>query len=482
MSRPYASLGAVSGTIRRRVAFNTAVQAGGKVVVLLVGAVSIAVLTRYLGPDDYGRFALALMYVQLWGVLADVGLLTTVVREISKRPERTEELVGNVLVLRLLLSIAAIGAASAVSLLLPYDPDVRVAILLAGGPLLLGLVGGAVLAVFQARLRMGPAVLAEAAGRVAGLGLVALVALLDLGFYAVMGTAAGGAAVTTALLLLLSRGLVRLRPRAELAVWRPLLAASVPLGLALALNELYFRADTLIISLSRSYDEVGQYALAWRVLELVTAVGVVFLTSTFPVLSRLVAAGEEARVRQAVRESVELFVIFGAPLAAGAAVLAPGIVELVAGSGFDGAADPLRLLMLAAALSLVNGVFGYALIAKERQAAALWLNVAGLAFNVGLNLALVPAYGIVAAAVVTVASEVLILAGSWWLMRRHFGFFPRPVVLPAALGCAAAMAAVLWPLRDAPVLLPAALGAAVYGVLLWAVSARSRELVAGLRA
>ncbi len=54
--------------------------------VLAIGAVSIAVLTRYLGPADYGRYTLALMYMQLFAVLADVGLFTTVVREISKDP------------------------------------------------------------------------------------------------------------------------------------------------------------------------------------------------------------------------------------------------------------------------------------------------------------------------------------------------------------------------------------------------------------
>ena len=85
----------------RRVASNTAVQLAGKAVVLALGAVSIAVLTRYLGPSDYGRYALALMYMQLFGVLADVGLYTTVVRDISKDPSRTEELVGNTLALRL---------------------------------------------------------------------------------------------------------------------------------------------------------------------------------------------------------------------------------------------------------------------------------------------------------------------------------------------------------------------------------------------
>src|SRR4051794_37085375 len=157
--------------------------------VLAIGLVSIAVLTRYLGPSDYGRYTLALMYMQLFGVLADVGLLTTVVREISKRPERTEELVGNALSLRLLLSFVTIAVAAGISLLLPYDHTVRVAILLAGGPLVLGLLNSSLVAVFQAQLRMSRAAISETVGRAAAFGLVVVVAALDLGFYAVMGAA-----------------------------------------------------------------------------------------------------------------------------------------------------------------------------------------------------------------------------------------------------------------------------------------------------
>ena len=72
----------------RRVAVNTAVQAPGKRVILALAAVSIAIITRYLGPTLYGRYALALSYLRLFGVLADVGMFTIVVREISKRPRR----------------------------------------------------------------------------------------------------------------------------------------------------------------------------------------------------------------------------------------------------------------------------------------------------------------------------------------------------------------------------------------------------------
>src|SRR5919107_292092 len=133
------------------------------------------------------------------------------------------------------------------------------------------------------------------------------------------------------------------------------------------------------------------------------------------------------------------------------------------------------------ARSWINGVFGYALIARERQASALWLNVTALSFNVGLNFLLVPRYGIVAAAIVTVASELVILLGSYPLMRRYFNFFPVPRTLVPAVFAAAAMGGLLWLLDAAPLPVLVALGAAIYGGLMWGVRPARPELVGGLR-
>jgi O-antigen/teichoic acid export membrane protein len=470
----------MTSSMTGRVASNAAVQLAGKGAVLALGAVSIAVLTRYLGPNDYGRYTLALMYMQLFGVLVDVGVYTTVVRDISKDPSRTRELVGNALTLRLLLSLAVIALGAGISLLLPYDASVRVAIVLAGGPLLFGMLATTFVAILQSRLRMGRAAVADVVGRAATLALTVVVAALDLGFYAVMVAAGGGALATLVATWLVTRPVARVRFRLEPAVWRGMLAAALPLGLALAINAIYFRADTLIISLFEPYDQVGLYTLAYRILELAITVGGVFLITVFPVLSAAVAHDEE-RARRTIEASTDVLVVLGVPLVAAGLLLAPQVIELAGGAGFEDAATPLRILLAAGALSWVNGVFGYALIAKERQTSALWLNVTGLAFNVGLNFILIPRYGIVSAAAVTVASEILILAGSYHLMQRHFGFFPAPRTLAPALAAAGGMAAVLWLLRDAPFAALAPLSVGVYAGLLWAISPATREAVAGAR-
>lgn len=475
------TLGPGAGSsVARAVAWNTLVQMAGKTAVMAMGAVSIAILTRYLGAEGYGHFTLSLTYTQMFGVLADVGIFTILVREMSKYPERTEGLVGNGLAIRVVLGVAAVAVAASLALLLPYPDEVRLAIVIAGASLVLALANRSMVAVLQSRMAMGRAVVSETLGRATALAAAIAVVVLDLGLYAVVGSTVAGAAAAALITFVLVRRVVRIRFRFDRVVWRQLFTASVPLGLALAINEIYFRADTFIISLSQSFEEVGWYSLAYRLLELVAAFPGVFLASVFPILARYVAASDE-RLHRTIQAASDAFVLAGVPIALGGLVLAPDIVSLAGGDEFDPSITPLRILLFAAALGFVNGLFGYCLIAKDKQKNALWLNVIALSFNLVLNVVLVPIYGIVAAAAVTLASELVVLAGSFVLMRRHFDFFPSyRVALPVGAS-AAAMAGVLWLLEDLPFAALLPLGMLIYGGLALLTGAVDRANLRAIR-
>ncbi|MGH2713047.1 MAG: oligosaccharide flippase family protein, partial [Thermoleophilaceae bacterium] len=472
---------AAGESVVRRVAQNTAAQALGKVTVLAIGAVSIVVTTRYLGASGYGQLALALTFVQMLGLLADLGLLTVVVREISRDPDATERLVGNALTLRLALSVVVIALAGLLGLAMPYTPEVRVAILIAGVPLVLGLANTAIVAVFQARLRMDRAAISDVAGRSAGFAALVVVAALDLGFYAVVATAAVGAFVTLVVTWRLSRPLVRVRPQASRPVWRSLLAAALPVGAALAVTEVYFRADTLIVSLFEPYAEVGFYALGYRVIELLGMLPAVVMTSVFPLLARYLRDDRDL-ARSTIDAAADLFVALGVPLAAGGLVVAPQLVRLIGGDDFEGAANTLRILLFAGAMAFVSGLFGMALIAGDRQRSALLLGLAALAFNVPVNFALVPSLGIDAAAAVAVASELLLVVGGVLLVRRELGIVPRMRMLWRSLAAATGMAGILALVNDWSLALLVPLGMAIYAAGLWAVGGIDRRMLEALRA
>jgi O-antigen/teichoic acid export membrane protein len=472
---------AAGGSVLRRVAWNTFAQGVGKAAVLAIGLASITITTHYLGASGYGKVALAFAFMQMLGVLADVGLLTVVVREISRDPGATDRLVGNALLLRLALSLVTLVLAALVSLLLPWDREVRVAVLIAGVPFVLGLVNSALVAVLQARLRMDRAAIADVLGRAAAFAALVVVVVLDLGFYWVVGTAAVGAAVTLAITWSIVRREANPRPRAERPVWRSLIVTALPVGAALAVSEIYFRLDTLLVSAFRDYDEVGLYSLSYRIVELIAILPAIVMTSVFPLLSSYLHDNRE-RAERTVDAAGDLFVAIGVPIAAGGLVVAPELVRAIGGDEFAGAADPLRLLLFAVALAFVSGLFGHTLIAGGRQTSALRLGLAALAFNLVLNVALIPPYGIEAAAAVAVASEALLVTGGLLLVRRGLGLSPRFALLWRVLVAAAVMGGVLafvddWALA---VLLP--LGVLLYGTVLWALGGLDPKRLGVLRA
>jgi O-antigen/teichoic acid export membrane protein len=156
-------------------------------------------------------------------------------------------------------------------------------------------------------------------------------------------------------------------------------------------------------------------------------------------------------------------------------------VELVAGDGFGKAVDPLRILLFAGALASVSGLLGYALIAGGRQTSALRLAIVALVLNLALNFALVPSLGVDAAAAVALGSELVMVAGGLWLVRRELDLRPRFGIAWRVVVAAAVMAGLLAlvPTDSLLVLLP--LGIAIYAVVLYAVGGIDRRAIEALR-
>jgi hypothetical protein len=110
-------------------------------------------------------------------------------RELAQRPERASVVVGSVLALRSALALGAVAAAALTALALPYPPDVRTAVLIAGVPLAFGVLTSGLTAVLLADLQGARVAIADVLGRAGALAALGVVVALDLGFYAVVATA-----------------------------------------------------------------------------------------------------------------------------------------------------------------------------------------------------------------------------------------------------------------------------------------------------
>jgi O-antigen/teichoic acid export membrane protein len=403
----------------KRVAYNTAIQMVGKAAIIIMGAVSVGILTRYLGPEGYGNFSLVLAYLSVFGIVADLGLFTIAVREISRQPARMKEIVGNTIVLRSLLSLLIFSIAIALAFVLPFNDFVKYGVLLASISQFFGLVNTALIAIFQARLRMDFAVLSDIVGRAAALGATITVVAMDLGFYAIIVTAIIGSITTFLVSYLSSRRYLKLAVYADRTLWKSLLKESLPLGAAMVITQIYFKADVLMISAFRTQAEVGIYAAAFKVIEILITIPGLFMNSILAVLMSRMERG--ADYQQMLQKAFELLVILGLGFAFGGLFLADEIMRVVGGTEFVSGADALRLLLFGVSSMMIGTLFSTVFVANNKQLQALKYGALGLGINIVANLVLIPTIGITGAAIATVISEAISLCLFAWFAKTRVG-------------------------------------------------------------
>lgn len=469
----------MTASATKRVAYNTAIQAIGKIAIIAIGGISIAVLTRYLGAEGYGKFTLLLVYLQVFALVADMGLFTITVREISKAPERTRELVGNTLSLRALLALGTLGAAAAVSFFLPFTPDVRIGIAIAAPAHFFGLMNASLLTVFQSKLRMDKAVIADIVGRLTSFALTLYVATTSLGFYAVVATASVGTMVTFLVTNILVRRYVRARPQFDTKLWKMLIKESLPLGGALIVSQLYFRLDIFMLSFLRSTAEVGIYGVVYKLLDMLLTLPGFFVNSVFPVLVMRLEEGGE-RVFGTMQKAFDALVLAGLGFAFGGVAIAPDLMRVVGGQEFVAGADALRVSLFSIALTFLVIMLTTLLIARGKQSYTLKVGLIGLVLNGVVNLYTIPRFGITGAAATTLLSEALI-CGIYLLkchqeLQRKFQLW----IVPKSVVAGGLMVAVMWPVRGS-LLLALPIGAAVYLLTAYLLRAVSPDILRELR-
>ena len=453
---------AVDTALSVRLAANTFVQVAGGVLASLVSFFTFVAVTRGLGPEAFGNFTAATVFLFIPVVLADVGLSTAVLREISASPERTEPAMRASLPLRALISAGALAVAVAVGMSMPFNSQTKAAILISAAGAFFTLLTLSLQPVLQAQLKMHWAAAATLAGRITTLALTLGALAVGLGFKSIVAAQVIGLAVTFLLHVVAVAAIVPLWPIVDIAYWRRLLAGSIVIGLAISISLIYFRVDTVLLALLRSSEEVGLYGAAYKFIELVVLVPAAVGVSMFPPLARFAASGDPRAVGL-VQKTFDVLVAAAVPVIVLMLAYPEELLTLTAGPDYADAAVALQLLAPFALFAFVNALFWRMGLAARRDRMLLAIAVSVLALNVVLNLVFIPSYGFKAAAVITVVSEALITIPIV-LAARSVTRLPNLAYLPVVGAAAAAM-------TTAVVLLPgpAALGALVAGALYLAV-------------
>ena len=432
----------------------------GEIAARVVAFLAAAYISQQVGAANFGiiSFALAAMlYAQ-----RVVGWEMDAVGVVAVVPEGPDgdRAIGTLLLFRAVIAGIAMCVAALVAAWILPEIDGRIVVRYA-----LGLVFVALNArfVYLMRHRTGPPAFARLLAELAGAATIVVLVRgpadtgkVPLGF--ILGEA------TASILLLAGLGGLRVFRTFDLAFALKTARQALPLVLASLLGLVVFNLDLIMLRFIRGAESAGYYAAAYTLVSLVMNIGIAFYLNLVPGLSRL---RDDRAAFQRLYDSAATFVLILAfPIAVGGMLLARPLILTVFGDGFAQSAAPLVLLVVASALTLFRFVPQASVIASDRRQDVLWVNVVGAVVSVGLNILLIPRFGIMGAATSTVTTDVVRLAVALHLSRRtgiQHGFVRQLWRLAAAVSL---MGALVWLVRDWPVWYSIPAGAVAYAAAL----------------
>lgn len=455
----------------------TVTMAGTMAASLLYGLL----VARYLGPTEFGRFALVIGVGSWLVTLAQGGGSNAILLLSAQESERPGALLLPGLVMQLGLGAASLLVAMLAVFALSRESALLWPSLLFGVANIFNLAISVPVAIFggQNRMQWRLALMAAVVG-------VAILMLAVIHFHLGLAAAVGANTVAQALVLLaVAPFAVRLLGRGtrswDAALARRLWRASIALWVVTLFQALHWRTDLLMVQTLGGSYQVGLYSAANKLIDNLRLIPLLLVLAVMPDLAREGAVVTE-RFRTLVSGALRAMLLVVFPMCAVMLLVSPLIIRIVYNPDYAPSAAILRISALALLPVFPQWVCYSALVSLGRGRALLYAYIVSIACEIAVDLVLVPAYGGRGAATGYVIGEVVALAVSVFALRQLIGTLqlgrwgrslPAGAVMVA--GAWFAPTGVSWPLRLVVV-------AVVYGVgllLARAVTAADLQLIRG---
>ncbi len=417
-------------SLTRKVAYNFSVQIAGKAINTIIGILNVAIITRYLGVAGYGDYTTTFAYIAFFSVISDFGFFWIIIKRITAG-EGDEFVIKNSLSIRLIFAALVFLIALILLPFLPYTSILKWAIVLAAFSIFWSSQTSVYTALFQAKLKMDFAVISEVIARVISMGLIILAVKLNQGLLWVVGASLAGTLINFVISFIFSFRFVKPSFGINKSFAKQFLLEALPIGVVSILGLIYFKVDTVILSLYKSNIDVGIYGTPYKILEILMATPLMFVGSVFPALSTAFASSDHAKMKTLFQKSFDLLSIGAFGVTAVVIALAKPITNLIAGKEFLNASTVvlwnrpisadivLQVLIFAVGISFFNSLLTNSVVIFGKQNRLLKPYFIATVFNLAANILLIPIYSYLAAAVTTVVTELIILIYCWLIVRKE---------------------------------------------------------------
>lgn len=424
-------------------------------------------LGRILGSSEYGVFTTALSIATIFEMFTDFGLRDISIRNVSRNKHETEKYIGNLLIWKILLGFVVYAVMLIVVNILGYEGKIKTIIYILTISSFLKNMKYTFRIFFQAHDSFGWDTLLVVIERVSllGFGLAVLFRWKSLMPFTICFASVRVVDFLITLIVLRFK-ISPIKLHFNFRFMKNLQIEAFPLGLFFVILTLFSYIDTVMLSLMRTYSEVGLYNAAFKIYEGITIVPTIFWLVFLPRLSELYTINQDHHRGLAIR-GVRYMFMTGLPTLTYGIILSGFLIRFFFQQEFEGAILTLQILFFGIAFQYPNWMLNATLISINKQKVMMVLGLFSLIMKIGLNLILIPAYGYNGSAVATVISELFLFVGLSIYLFNHRIKLPigELTVKPLLASLIVYMLFKLFPMI--PMIPMIGMSAAIYVVSLW---------------
>ena len=412
---------------------------GERLIFLVPQATTIILLTHLLESSFFGKYSLVLTWIGLFQTAANFGVSEWIAREIGREPHQGPRYFRHSLVLIVAFSSIAMVVMAVAAWAARYPSDVASSILLA----IVSLFPASIVATCRGVLLAN-----QKAEYMMGLALVESLILLPLNIYWILTEAGLLSFVFTIVLAKVVTGLLALKlvqrfvtpftGQWDRTFWGQLWKAVLPFGLSGLIVFPSIRFDIFLLSKMATFETLGLYAAASKLMELLFVLPMAFFMVMLPQTARDLSALPAQRTERLER-SLKWYFAIVIPVGIGVIGFAEPVIVLIYGNTFIDAALLLQIQIFAFLLLTMDVVLAMICKAAGFQRADLKFVLTSSGFNFVLNVLLIPGLMAVGSALALVLSSAIGLilrwrfAGHFVVQLRWLAFLKTPVLLALLL-------------------------------------------------
>lgn len=423
----------------KKVAFNTLAQISGKLTSTILGLFSLALIARYLGPESFGEYTTILAFLGFFAVFADFGLTLITVQFISDKRRDENKVLNNIFTLRLVSILFILLLAPVIAIFFPYSQSIKIGLIIALASFVFPALNQVIVGLLQKKLSMERDAISENISRVVLLLGIIIVKKIDAGLNGVLLVISISAFINFLSHYILALKFAVIKLAWDFSLWKEIFYKSWPLALTIVLNLVYLRADTLILSIFKSSEEVGFYGMPYKIIDVLATIPFMFAGLILPIITAAWLENKKDYFKKILQKSVDFMIIMAVPIVIGLQFVSKEIIVLIAGPEFVPSGLILQILIFSVAAVFIGVMFSHAVIALDKQKKMIGFYAFTSLSSLIAYFILIPKYSYFGAAGVTIYSELMIVFFSAYCVFKYSGFRLNLINLLKTLGAGAIM-------------------------------------------